>query len=75
MPPLLWALTQALRGPGRESAPARGCGRCGCSRDLHEHYRPGTDCGRCSAATCPRFVGRSGTVLRLARAAARLLAS
>ena len=33
----------------------RQCGRCCCPADHHEHYRPGTDCGRCGARRCPRY--------------------
>ena len=28
--------------------------RCGCLRAVHEHYRPGTDCGTRGCA-CPRY--------------------
>lgn len=38
--------------------PHRERGRCvcGCPREVHDHYRAGTDCGHCGAATCRRFV-------------------
>jgi hypothetical protein len=28
---------------------------CGHARQMHQHYRPGTDCGTCGAAVCPKF--------------------
>lgn len=42
--------------------------RCGHDRDHHQHYRPGTDCGTCGHAVCPRY--RRDWTLRLRRAAA-----
>jgi len=38
----------------RLRALARACA-CGCARECHEHYRPGSDCGRCGGAACPAF--------------------
>jgi hypothetical protein len=29
--------------------------RCGHDADTHEHWRPGSDCGACGAADCPRY--------------------
>lgn len=29
---------------------------CGHPGDVHEHYRPGTDCGACGRGMCPRFI-------------------
>lgn len=29
--------------------------RCGHVRDLHEHYRAGTDCGVCGPELCPSY--------------------
>ena len=28
---------------------------CGHSKDVHEHYRAGSDCGVCGRDVCPRF--------------------
>ncbi|MFP5072058.1 (Fe-S)-binding protein [Pseudonocardia nantongensis] len=28
---------------------------CGHPEDMHEHYRPGTDCGACGARSCRAF--------------------
>lgn len=28
---------------------------CGHPEDMHEHYRPGTDCGACGARSCREF--------------------
>lgn len=28
---------------------------CGHPEDMHEHYRPGSDCGSCGARTCGSF--------------------
>ena len=28
---------------------------CGHPEEMHEHYRPGTDCGACGARTCSSF--------------------
>lgn len=28
---------------------------CGHSRDVHQHYRPGSDCSRCASGHCTRF--------------------
>jgi hypothetical protein len=28
---------------------------CGHPAEMHEHYRPGTDCGECGSALCPEF--------------------
>jgi hypothetical protein len=33
---------------------------CGCSRETHRHYRPGTDCGSCGQERCPEFQIVSG---------------
>lgn len=30
--------------------------RCGCSADVHLHYRPGTDCGRCGIERCDTYI-------------------
>lgn len=30
--------------------------RCGCSADVHLHYRAGTDCGHCGADSCHAYV-------------------
>lgn len=32
-----------------------GCLFCGCPEEAHEHYRAGTDCGRCGRDKCPNF--------------------
>lgn len=46
---------------------------CGCSRELHDHYRPGSDCGRCGASTCPGWRPPGGRLARAVRSlAARL---
>lgn len=29
--------------------------RCGHSREAHQHFRKGTDCGVCGPVACPRF--------------------
>lgn len=29
--------------------------RCGHSRQVHQHYRPGSDCGACGPADCPGY--------------------
>lgn len=29
--------------------------RCGHPRDIHLHYRDGTDCGRCGRDVCPTY--------------------
>ena len=29
--------------------------RCGHPRPVHEHFRPGSDCGACGPAVCPRY--------------------
>ena len=29
--------------------------RCGHTQDVHDHYRPGSDCGSCGTQRCPRF--------------------
>ena len=34
------------------------CLHCGCLQGRHEHYRVGTDCGRCGRLICPRFKAR-----------------
>lgn len=31
---------------------ARPCARCGHQRNIHEHYRQGTDCASCGRAAC-----------------------
>ncbi|MEV1295761.1 hypothetical protein [Pseudonocardia sp. NPDC049635] len=51
---------------------------CGCPADHHEHYRPGTDCGTCGQAVCPRYdTGRGhagmGRVLAVAVGAPGLM--
>lgn len=28
---------------------------CGCPALVHEHYRAGSDCGRCGPSLCPRY--------------------
>jgi hypothetical protein len=33
-----------------------GCARCHCERAVHEHFRRGTDCGRCGRIVCPRYL-------------------
>lgn len=46
---------------------------CGCSRELHEHLRAGSDCGRCGPQVCPGWRPPGGPVARLVRSiAARL---
>ena len=32
---------------------------CGHAREIHEHFRQGSDCGACGGERCPRFRGRS----------------
>lgn len=34
---------------------ARSACRCGHPADMHEHYRPGTDCGECGPGGCPAY--------------------
>lgn len=29
--------------------------RCGHAPELHEHYRPGADCGVCGRTVCPGY--------------------
>lgn len=41
---------------------------CACPPAAHEHLRPGSDCGRCGPAACPRYRPQP---YRPARAAAR----
>jgi hypothetical protein len=36
------------------ATPATALCRCGHEKDVHEHYRPGTDCGVCGAS-CRAF--------------------
>lgn len=36
-------------------APGTTLCRCGHDAQAHEHYRPGSDCGACGAASCARF--------------------
>jgi len=43
-----------LRFRAQVRAMAARC-RCTCPRSAHDHYRPGTDCGRCGRAVCPGF--------------------
>lgn len=40
---------------------------CGHDRDVHDHYRPGTDCGACGKQTCPRFRAAGGRTSLLDR--------
>jgi len=40
-----------MRANRPDAADAAPC-RCGCIAELHDHYRPGTDCGRCGNAVC-----------------------
>lgn len=35
--------------------PDPGVCRCGHPRAVHEHWRPGVDCGACGAAVCRRY--------------------
>jgi hypothetical protein len=63
-----------VRGPLLDLAAGRvsRC-RCGCTRDAHDHYRAGTDCGRCGAMICPSWRPPGGPIARLIRSiAARL---
>lgn len=30
--------------------------RCGCTADVHLHYRPGTDCGHCGIERCDTYI-------------------
>lgn len=44
---------------------------CGCPADLHEHYRPGRDCGACGPSVCPHYdTDRAGGYLDLSLAVA-----
>jgi hypothetical protein len=40
---------------------------CGHAKDAHEHYRPGTDCGVCGAASCEEFRPVGGSMRRTLR--------
>lgn len=40
---------------------------CGHGSPAHEHWRRGSDCGVCGAASCPAFRRRGGRVRRLLR--------
>jgi hypothetical protein len=65
------AAPAGLRTPAADpgAAPAAGC-RCGHDAAVHEHFRPGTDCGACGVRRCPRFrVPRRGVLGRLGRRA------
>lgn len=31
------------------------CARCGCPHAMHEHWRPGSDCGRCGRDRCRTY--------------------
>lgn len=39
--------------------------RCGHELDAHKHYRPGSDCGWCGPAGCPRFTRPTGRLHQL----------
>ena len=41
--------------------------RCGHGSPAHEHWRRGSDCGICGAATCSSFCRRGGRVRRMLR--------
>lgn len=58
---------EAPTGPARVDAAGRPC-RCGHARELHEHYRRGTDCASCD---CPRFRGRPRNPVAAVLAAVR----
>lgn len=55
--------------------------RCGHPEEMHEHYRPGRDCGACGPTVCPRYSPDHGirvvddtvSVVRAAGWLARLL--
>lgn len=53
--------------PVRGGAGARSC-RCGHERELHEHYRRGTDCASCD---CERFRARTSNPVAAVVAAVR----
>ncbi|NMI02050.1 (Fe-S)-binding protein [Pseudonocardia acidicola] len=38
--------------------------RCGHGPQAHDHYRPGSDCGICGAASCRRFVASGARTRR-----------
>jgi hypothetical protein len=40
---------------------------CGHTRDAHEHYRPGRDCGACGAGHCAEYRREGGAVRRTLR--------
>lgn len=43
-----WAVMMSLR-------PRPTLCLCGHNPDMHEHYRAGSDCGKCGKVNCPRF--------------------
>lgn len=49
----------------------RGRCECGHAREVHAHYRTGTDCGMCGAQLCARFTATrgAGRLLNLLRRA------
>lgn len=38
---------------------------CGHARDVHEHLRPGWDCGVCGVAACPRYRRPASVLVQL----------
>jgi hypothetical protein len=40
---------------------------CGHAAETHEHWRPGTDCGRCGVDVCAKYRRRGGMWRRLLR--------
>lgn len=51
---------------GRRVDPPARC-VCGHARDVHEHYRPGSDCGICGAAECAAYRHSAGLLRRMLR--------
>ena len=46
---MIAALLRLLRRPDP------GVCLCDCLKPVHEHFRPGSDCGQCGATVCPRY--------------------
>lgn len=47
--------------------------RCGHRREVHEHYRRGTDCALCGVEVCPKFRPQLGRLRGALHAAAAAL--
>lgn len=56
-PPIVGEGGRRVDPPAEPPGAARPCARCVCGHvhDVHEHYRPGSDCGICGPAECAAY--------------------